>query len=163
MTTAAPRPATPEHLAPTGSRRQPATASPSLRRIARATLVAATISVVANVVLATALRVGLGIDPVFRPLNPPAVAIVTALFTCLGGVVFALIAHRWPADAVRRFTIVAIAVLIVSFAAPLSLLLAADAQEQGVTTTAALAPIPLHIVAALVMVVTIRRSFGSGS
>ena len=84
-------------------------------------------------------------------------------FTCIGGVVFALIARRWPTDAVRRFTIVAIVVLIGSLAAPLSLLGATQAQSPGVSTTAVLALIPLHAVAAIVLVVTIRRSFRSGS
>ena len=136
MNAAAPRPATPEPLEPTDGRHEPTTDSPSLRRIGRATLIAATISALANVALATALRIGLGIDPVFRPLSPAGVAVLTFAFTCIGGVVFAVIAHRWPADAVRRFTIVAIGVLIVSLAAPLSLLGATQAQQPGVSTTA---------------------------
>jgi Family of unknown function (DUF6069) len=163
MNTAAPRPATPEHLESTEGRHEPATASPSLGRIGRATLIAATISALANVALATALRIALGIDPVFGPLSPAAVAVVTVAFTCIGGVVFAVIARRWPTDAVRRFTIVAIVVLIVSLAAPLSLLGATQAERPGVSTTAVLALIPLHVVAAIVFVVTIRRSFRAGS
>jgi hypothetical protein len=151
--------ATPEHLGPTDGPREPATASPSFRRIRRATLIAATISALANVALATALRIGLGIDPVFRPMSPAGVAVLTFALTCIGGVVFAVIARRWPTDAVRRFTIVAIVVLIVSLAAPLSLLGATPAQSPGVSTTAVLALIPLHVVAAIVLVVTIRRSF----
>jgi hypothetical protein len=163
MNATAPRPATPDHLVPTDGPREPATASPSLGRIGRATLIAATISVLADVALATALRMLLGIDAVFRPLNPAAVAVLTFAFTCIGGVVFAVIAHRWPTDAVRRFTIIAIVVLIVSLAAPLSLLGATQAQQPGVSTTAVLALIPLHVVAAIVLVVTIRRSFRSDS
>jgi hypothetical protein len=162
MNATAPRPATPEHVGPTNGPGEPATASPSLRRIGRATLIAATISALANVALATALRIGLGIDPVFAPLSPAAVAVVTVAFTCVGGVVFAVIARRWPTDAVRRFTIVAIVVLIVSLAAPLSLLGATQVQRPGVSTTAVLALIPLHVVAAIVLVVTLRRSFRSG-
>ena len=89
---------------------------------------------------------------------------MTFAFTCIGGVVFAVIARRWPTDAVRRFTFVAIVVLIVSLAAPLSLLGATQSQwTSGVSTTAVFALIPLHVVAATVLVVTIRRSFGSGS
>ena len=164
MTATAPRPATPEQLGPSDRPRAPATASPSLGRIARATLIAATISALANVALATALRIGLGIDPAFRPLNPAGVAVLTFAFTCIGGVVFAVIARRWPTDAVRRFTIVAIVVLIISLAAPLSLLGATQGEwTLGVSTTAVLALIPLHLVAATVLVVTIRRSFPSGS
>jgi hypothetical protein len=113
--------------------------------------------------LATALRIGLGIDPVFAPLSPAAVAVLTFAFTCVGGVVFAVIGRRWPTDAVRRFTIVAIVVLIVSLSAPLGLLGETQAQRPGVSTTAALALIPLHVVAAIVLVVTIRRSFRAGS
>lgn len=163
MNATAPRPATPEHLEPTDGPLEPATASPPLRRIGRVTLIAATISALANVILATVLRIGLGIDPVFGPLGPAGVAVLTFALTCIGGVVFAVIARRWPADAVRRFTIVAIVVLIVSLVAPLSLLGATPAQSPGVSTTAALALIPLHAVAAIVLVVTVRRSFGSGS
>jgi Family of unknown function (DUF6069) len=159
MNAAAPRPATPEHLEPTGSPPGRATASPSLGQIGRATLIAATISALANVVLATVLRIALGIDPAFRPLSPAGVAALTVAFTCIGGVVFAVIARRWPTDAVRRFTIVASVVLIVSLAAPLSLLGATQAQSPGVSTTAVVALIPLHAVAAIVLVVTIRRSF----
>ena len=163
MNTAAPRPATPEHLESTDGPHEPATASPSLRRIGRATLIAATVSALANVALATAFRIGLGIDPVFRPLSQAGVAVLTFAFTCIGGVVFAVIARRWPTDAVRRFTIVAIVMLIVSLAAPLSLLGATRAEWPGVSTAAVFALMPLHVVAAIVLVVTIRRSFGSGS
>jgi hypothetical protein len=155
--------ATPKHLGPTDGPLEPATASPSLGRIGRATLVAATISALANVALSTALRIALGIDAVFRPLSPAGVAVVTVAFTCIGGVVFAVIARRWPTDAVRRFTMVAIAALIISLALPLSLLRATQAEWPGVSTTAVFALIPLHVVAAIVLVVTIRRSFGSGS
>ena len=88
---------------------------------------------------------------------------MTFAFTCIGGVVFAVIARGWPTDAVRRFTTVAIVVLIVSLAAPLSLLGATQAQSPGVSTTAVFALVPLHVVAAIVLVVTIRRSFRSGS
>jgi hypothetical protein len=163
MNASAPRATTPEGIDPNDGPHAPATASPSLRRIGRATLIAATISALANVALATALRIGLGIDPGFRPLSPPGVAVLTFALTCIGGVVFAGIARRWPTDAVRRFTFVASVVLIVSLAAPLSLLGAAQAQSPGISTTAVFALIPLHVVAATVLVVTIRRSFGSGS
>jgi len=163
MNAAAPRQARPEHLVPTDGRHRRATAGPALDQIARATLIAATISALANVALATALRVSLGVDPVFAPLSPAAVAVFTVVNTCLGGAVFTLIARRWPTDAVRRFTIIAVAALIVSLVAPLSLLGATQAQQPGVSTTAAFALIPLHVVAAIVLVVTIRRSFGSGS
>lgn len=160
MNAAAPRGATPEPVDPTDGPHEPATASPSLRRIGRATLIAATISALANVALATALRLGFGIDPAFRPLNPAGVAVLTFAFTCIGGVVFAVIARRWPTDAVRRFTIVAIVVLVVSLAAPLSLLGATQSQwSVGASTTAVSALIPLHVVAATVLVVTTRRFF----
>jgi hypothetical protein len=155
--------ATPEQAESTNGPHEPATASPSLGRIGRVTLIAATIAAVANVVLATALRIGLAIDPVFAPLSPAAVAVVTLALTCAGGVVFAVIARRWPTDAVRRFTIVAIAVLIVSLTAPLNLLGATETERPGVSTSAVLALIPLHVVAATVLVVAIRRSFRSGS
>jgi Family of unknown function (DUF6069) len=163
MNAAPPRPATPEHLVQTDGPHAPATASPSLGRIGRATVIAATISALANVAIATALRIGLGVDPIFAPLSPVAVAVITIAFTCIGGVVFAIIARRWPTDAVRRFTIVAIVVLIVSLAAPLNLLGATQAQRPGVSTTAVFALIPLHFVAAIVLVITVRRYFGSGS
>src|SRR4029453_8692619 len=104
MNAAAPRSATPEPPEPTGGPHEPTTASPSLGRIARATLIAATISALANVALATALRIGLGIDPAFRPLNPAGVAVVTFAFTCIGGAVFAGIALPWPGTPLRAFS-----------------------------------------------------------
>ena len=129
-------------------------------RIARATLRAASISALANVALGSALRAGLGVDPVFAPLQPGPIIVITVASTFIGGAVFAVIARRWPTDAARRFTIVAILVDIVSLAAPISLLGATEAQRPGVSTLAALALVPLHVVAAIVMVVTIRRLSG---
>ena len=122
-------------------------------------LVAAVIASIANVALGVILRSGLAIDPAFRPLTPAAIAVLTVVFTLIGGAVFAVMVHRRPADAVRRFTILAIVVLILSLAAPLSLLGATEAQWPGASTTAAFALVPLHLVAATVLVVAIRRSF----
>lgn len=71
---------------------------------------------------------------------------------------FAVIVRLWPSDAVRRFTIVAV-VVVVSLGAPLSLLGATAAQWPGVSPIAAFALMPLHLVAATVLVMTVERSF----
>jgi len=141
-----------------GASREPA-AHPTLGRVGRAALTASVISALANVALGSALRNGLGINPSFEPLTPAAVVIFTVAFTLVGGAVFAVMARRGRADAVRRFTIVAAVVAIVSLAAPLSLLGASETQWPGVSPTAAFALMPLHVVAAIVLVVTIRGSF----
>jgi hypothetical protein len=138
---------------------EPAPTALSLARIGRATLVAAVISALANVALGAALRSGLAIDPVFAPLTPASIVVFTVTLTLVGGAAFAVIARRRPTDAVRRFTIVAVVVGIVSLGAPLSLLGASQAEWPGVSTVVALALMPLHMVAAVVLVVSIRRSF----
>ena len=137
----------------------PATTALSLGRIGRTTLVAAVISALANVALGAALRSGLAIDPVFAPLGPASIVVFTVALTLVGGAVFAVIARRRPTDAVRRFTIVAVVAAVVSLVAPLSLLGATQTQWPGVSTVAALALMPLHVVAAIALVVSIRRSF----
>jgi hypothetical protein len=136
-----------------------APATLSLGRIGRATLIAAAISGLANVALGAALRAGLGIDSRFAPLTPAAIAIFTVACTLVGGAVFAVIARLWPSDAVRRFAIVAVVVVVVSLGAPLSLLSATPAQWPGVSPIAVFALMPLHLVAATVLVMTVKRSF----
>ena len=138
---------------------QPTTTRPPLGRVGRVSLVAAVIASIANVALGLILRSGLAIDPAFPPLTPAAIVIFTFVFTLIGGAVFAVMVRRRPADAVHRFTILAAVVLILSLGAPLSLLGATEAQWPGVSTTAAFALAPLHLVAATVLVVAIRRSF----
>lgn len=138
---------------------EPAPTALSLGRIGRATLVAAVISALANVALGAALRSGFAVDPAFAPLTPASIVVFTVTLTLVGGAAFAVIARRRPTDAVRRFTIVAVVVGIVSPGAPLSLLGASRAEWFGVSTVAALALMPLHMVAAVVLVVSIRRSF----
>ena len=141
---------------------RPATTRPSLGRVGRVSLVAAVIASIVNVALGLVLRTGLAIDPAFPPLAPAAIVVFTVVFTLIGGAVFAVMVRRRPADAVRRFTILAVVVLILSLAAPLSLLGATEAQWPGVSTTAALALVPLHLVAATVLISAIRRSFTVG-
>jgi hypothetical protein len=94
------------------------TATPaSLGRVVRASVIAAAISALVNVALGSAFRTGLGIDPMFAPLSPAAIIAFTVALTLVGGAVFVVIARRWPTDAVRRFTIVAVVVAIVSLGA----------------------------------------------
>lgn len=132
-------------------------------RVGRATLAAALISSFANVAIGSVLRSALAIDPAFAPLTPAPIVVFTVALTLIGGAVFGVMARRRPADAVRRFTVVAVVVAIVSLGAPLSLLGATEAQWPGVSPLAAFALMPLHVLAASVLVVTIRRSFQSHS
>ena len=139
---------------------EPAATHPSLGRVGRASLSAATISALLNLALGAVLRRTLDIDPAFAPLTPAPIAAFTVTFTLIGGAVFAFMARRRPTDAVRRFTMVAVVMAIISLGAPLSLLGATQGQWPGVSPIAAFALMPLHLVAATVLVVIIRRSFG---
>ena len=128
-------------------------------RVGRAALGAALISALANVAIGSVLRRGLAIDSAFAPLTPGPIVVFTVALTLIGGAVFGVMSRRRQADAVPRFTVVAVIVTIVSLAAPLSLLGATEAQWPGVSPTAAFALMPLHLLAATVLVLTIRRSF----
>ncbi|BAL89907.1 hypothetical protein AMIS_46870 [Actinoplanes missouriensis 431] len=116
-------------------------------------LVATAVAVVLNVAVGLALRAALGVDEAFLPLTPGAIAFFT-LLSSLAGVVAYLIVRRWSA---RAFPIIAFGVAAVSLAGPLNLLRAGDADWEGLTTGAALALIPLHILPAVVLVVAFRR------
>lgn len=111
---------------------------------------------VANVLIATALRSGLGVPANFQPLSTASVASFTIVGMIGATVVFAWIARTQP-DPRRTFALVATAGLIVSWLPDLTIW--ATAVFPGTTTAGILSLMVLHIVAA-VFAVGILLRFG---
>jgi len=100
---------------------------------------------VANVVIAMALRNGLGVPATFQPLSTPAVASGTIVGMIGATFVFAWVA-RAQSDPRRTFVLIATAGLIVSWLPDLAIW--ATAVFPGTTTTGILSLMALHVVAA---------------
>jgi hypothetical protein len=102
------------------------------------------VATVANVLVAMALRNGLGVPAAFQPLSTPAVASVTVVAMIGATLVFARVARsRNPR---RTFVLIATAGLIVSWLPDLAIW--ATAVFPGTTTTGILSLMALHVVAA---------------
>ena|ERR1700693_463647 len=100
---------------------------------------------VANVLIAMALRSGLGVPATFQPLSTPGVASATIVGMIGATLVFAWVARTRP-DPRRTFVLIATAGLIASWL-PL-LVIWATAVFPGTTTTGILSLMALHVVAA---------------
>jgi hypothetical protein len=100
---------------------------------------------VANVLIAMALRNGLGVPAAFQPLATPGVASLTIIGMIGATLVFAWIARTQP-DPRRTFVLVATAGLIVSWLPDLTIW--ATAAFPGTTTAGILSLMALHVVAA---------------
>jgi hypothetical protein len=100
---------------------------------------------VANVVIAMALRNGLGVPATFQPLSTPGVASATIVGMIGATLVFAWVARAQP-DPRRTFVSIATAGLIVSWLPVL--VIWATAVFPGTTTTGILSLMALHVVAA---------------
>jgi len=100
---------------------------------------------VANVLVAMALRNGLGVPAAFQPLSTPAVASVTIVGMIGATLVFAWLARTRP-DPRRAFLVIATVGLIVSWLPDLAIW--ATAVFPGTTTTGILSLMALHVVAA---------------
>jgi hypothetical protein len=100
---------------------------------------------VANVLIAMALRNGLGVPAAFTPLSTPAVGSLTVVGMIGATLVFAWVA-RTQADPRRIFFLIAVAGLIVSWLPDLAIW--ATAVFPGTTTTGILSLMALHMVAA---------------
>ena len=100
---------------------------------------------VANVLIAMALRNGLGVPGAFTPLSTPAVASLTVVGMIGATLVFAWVARTRP-DPRRTFVLIATAGLIVSWVPNLAIW--ATAVFPGTTTTGILSLMALHVVAA---------------
>lgn len=111
---------------------------------------------VANVLIAMALRNGLGVPAAFQPLATPAVAIATIVGMIAGTLVFAWVARTQP-DPRRTFVLIATTGLIVSWLPELAIW--ATAVFPGTTTAGILSLMALHVVAA-VFAVGILLRFG---
>ena len=100
---------------------------------------------VANVLIAMALRNGLGVPSAFQPLATPGVASGTIVGMIGATLVFAWVARAQP-DPRRTFVLIATAGLIVSWLPDLAI--GATAVFPGTTTTGILSLMALHVVAA---------------
>ena len=100
---------------------------------------------VANVLIAMALRNGLGVPVAFTPLSTPAVASLTIVGMIGATFVFAWIA-RAQADPRRTFVLIATAGLILSWLPDLAIW--ATGVFPATTTTGILSLMALHVVAA---------------
>ncbi|WP_225840213.1 DUF6069 family protein [Streptomyces sp. NK08204] len=118
--------------------------------------VAALVAAVLNLVLAIAAAAVFDIDSRFIGLQPVPV-IAATLITMMAGTGVFLLIRRFAARPERIFTIVALAFAVISVASPLSLLGASQASQPGVSDTAALCLIPLHLIPAPVLLAALTR------
>jgi hypothetical protein len=109
---------------------------------------------VANVLIAMALRNGLGVPAAFQALSSPAVASGTIVGMIGATLVFAWVA-RTQSDPRRTFVLIATAGLIVSWLPDLAIW--ATAVFPGTTTTGILSLMALHVVAAGIAVGVLLR------
>jgi hypothetical protein len=100
---------------------------------------------VANVLIAMALRSGLGVPAAFQPLSTPGVASLTIAGMIGATLVFAWVARTQP-DPRRTFVLIATAGLIVSWLPDVAIWV--TAVFPGTTTTGILSLMALHVVAA---------------
>jgi len=114
---------------------------------------------VANVLIAMALRNGLGVPAAFQALSTPAVASGTIAGMIGATLVFAWLARTRP-DPRRAFLVIATVGLIVSWLPDLAIW--ATAVFPGTTTTGILSLMALHVVAAAFAVGILLR-FGRRS
>jgi Family of unknown function (DUF6069) len=116
---------------------------PGWRRLVVVGAGLAVAATVANVLIAIALRGGLGVPAAFTPLSTPAVASATVVAMIGATIVFAWVA-RTQADPRRSFVLIAIAGLIVSWLPDLAVW--ALAVFPGTTTAGILSLLALHLV-----------------
>jgi hypothetical protein len=109
---------------------------------------------VANVLIAVALRNGLGVPVAFQALSTPAVASGTIVGMIGATLVFAWVA-RAHANPRRNFVLIALAGLIVSWLPDLGIW--ATAVFPGTTTSGILSLMSLHVVAAGIAVGILLR------
>jgi hypothetical protein len=111
------------------------------------------VATVANVLIAMALRNGLGVPAAFQPLSAPAVASLTIVGMIGATLVFAWVARTQ--DPRRTFVLIATAGLIVSWLPDLAIW--ATAVFPGTTTAGILSLMALHVVAAGLAVAVLLR------
>jgi hypothetical protein len=116
---------------------------PAVARVAAAAATAA----VANLVLSRGLAAAVDADSEFIPLQPGPVAVASVVGVLLGAAAYAVLRRM----GLQRLFVPLVAVgALLSLGGPLSLLGATPAEQPGVTDAAALALIPLHLLAAVV-------------
>ena len=112
------------------------------------------LATVANVLIAMALRNGLGVPAAFTPLSTPGVASLTIAGMIGATLLFGWVARAQP-DPRRTFVLIATAGLVVSWLPDLGIW--ATAVFPGTTTTGILSLMTLHVVAASLAVATLLR------
>ncbi|MEU6578900.1 DUF6069 family protein [Streptomyces sp. NPDC046805] len=133
-----------------------APAAVSTRTVWARGAVAALVAAVVNVIVAIAATAVFNLDSRFIGLKPVAVIAATLITMLVGTGVFLLI-RRFAARPERIFAIIASVVAVLSVASPLSLLGASQATQPGVSDTAALCLIPLHLIPAVVLLAALTR------
>jgi hypothetical protein len=140
----------PQHTDSAGSR-------PLAGRLAAAAGAAA----VLNVLLALVLRAATGTSGDFLPLQPGPVAVATVVGVLAGALVFLLL-RRFLRRPEPVFIGLVLAGTALSLAGPLSMLGASPADQPGVTDTAALSLLPLHVVPAVAVLVAVLAGRHTG-
>ena len=123
-------------------------AGPSAKRLA----LIAVAAVAGNLVLALLLRAVTDTSGDFLPMQPGPVAVAT-LIGVIAGAVLWLVLRRFLRRPEPVFLGLVVLGALLSLGGPLSLLGASPADQPGVTDTAALALIPLHLVPAVALLV----------
>lgn len=127
----------------------PASAGPlSTTSLTKRGTLATGLAVAANLVVYYLAKALLAIPPVFEPMDPGRVAVLTLLGS-LGAIGAYLVVQRVADDPPRAFVDVAIVALVVSFL-PDILLLVTD--EPGATVGAVATLMVMHTVAAVILV-----------
>ena len=131
---------------------------PDLAKVIGAGAVAVVLAAAANLLLAALARSVLGIPDNFTPLEIGPVSFVTLAAGIAGVGVFVLLV-LFTARPLRWFTRVAVATALVSALSPLSLLFGRS-RVPSTSGRAVAAAVLLHLVAAAVMIVWLRRRSG---
>jgi hypothetical protein len=128
--------------------------STSWRRVLTVGAAAVMASTMANVVVAQALAGLLQVPTVFAPLQAPSVASLTVVGVSAAILVFAALA-RLSANPIRVFTILAAVGLVITWLP--DVLLYTSGTFPGTTAAGVLSLMSLHVVAATVVVLLVRR------
>jgi len=128
-----------------------------LPEIVTRTALAAVVAVVANVLLRALAVAVFDIPDAFEHLALRAVIISTLVGVIAAGVVYAVIA-RFAKDPARTFTIVAVAALLLSLLAPLSVGLEDPPEYPGTDAGSIGTMMAMHVVAATIAIATLTRA-----
>ena len=120
------------------------------------TAVAAVAAVVVNVLVRTLAIALFDIPDAFEHLALRAVIVSTVIGVIAAGLVYALVA-RFAENPVRTFTIVAVVVLVLSLAAPLSVGLQDPPEYPGTDAAAVGTLMLMHVLTAAIVIYSFTR------